>query len=97
MEFDLSIFRYPKILVLHLKRFKRSPTGERRKLLAPVELPKLLDMTPYAPHSQHESKARASKYELYGIIHHFGNMKGGHYIGKVKNVDSKKWYRCNDQ
>jgi ubiquitin C-terminal hydrolase len=50
MEKDMTIFRFPKILVIHLKRFYQS-TMRREKLSTTVNIPQTLDMRPYAPHS----------------------------------------------
>ena len=46
MEKDITIFRFPTILVIHLKRFSR-----REKITTSVSIPSKLDMTPYAPYS----------------------------------------------
>jgi ubiquitin C-terminal hydrolase len=50
VEKDLTIYRFPKILVLHLKRFYHS-TSRKEKLNNEVEFPIALDMRKYAPHS----------------------------------------------
>jgi ubiquitin C-terminal hydrolase len=50
MEKDMTIFRFPKILVIHLKRFYQS-TMRREKLSTTVNIPQTLDMRPYAPYS----------------------------------------------
>jgi len=95
VEKGLSIFRYPKILVIHLKRFYHS-VMRREKLNTTVQFPVTgLDMRKYAPHSDHSSKAKAI-YNLYGISHHSGSLSGGHYVCDVQNLGEKKWYRCND-
>ena len=91
---DMTIFRFPKILVIHLKRFTSGRS--RQKLSTSVSIPKTLDMSPYGPHSTHESKNYAKRYTLYGISHHSGTLNGGHYIGQVKDFDENKWYLCND-
>ena len=46
MEKDITVFRFPKILVIHLKRFTR-----REKLSMNITIPKKLDMTPFGPYS----------------------------------------------
>jgi ubiquitin C-terminal hydrolase len=56
MEKDMTIFRFPKILVIHLKRFYQS-TMRREKLSTTVNIPQTLDMRPYAPYS--------SKYNFF--------------------------------
>ena len=46
MEKDITIFRFPTVLVIHLKRFSR-----REKITTSVSIPSKLDMTKYAPYS----------------------------------------------
>lgn len=91
----MTIFRFPKILVIHLKRFYNS-TMRREKLSTTINIPNILDMRPFAPYSNHSSKALAANYKLYGISHHSGTLNGGHYIGDVLNLDTETWYCCND-
>ena len=43
MEKEMTIFRFPKILVIHLKRFYNS-TMRREKLSTTVNIPTTLDM-----------------------------------------------------
>ena len=43
MKKDITIFRFPKILVIHLKRFSR-----RSKISTSVNIPSTLDMRPFA-------------------------------------------------
>lgn len=51
VEKDLTIFRFPKVLVIHLKRFYHSAM-RREKLNTTVTFPEQgLDMKRYAPHS----------------------------------------------
>jgi len=92
----MTIFRFPKVLVLHLKRFSNS--GYRReKISTLINIPEKLDMRDYkTPKSNHSSLKAASQYRLYGMSHHSGSLNGGHYIGEVMNVDDKTWYNCND-
>jgi ubiquitin C-terminal hydrolase len=45
-EKNISIFRLPQILVIHLKRFT-----SRSKLTNTIKIPKKLNMSPYAPYS----------------------------------------------
>lgn len=91
----MTIYRFPKVLVIHLKRFYNS-TMRREKLSTSVRIPKVLDMTPYAPYSSHHSKQLARNYKLYGISHHSGTLYSGHYIGEAMNLDTNQWYTCND-
>ena len=50
MEKDITIFRYPRILVVHLKRFYNSAM-RREKLSTTIQIPTTLDMRPYGPYS----------------------------------------------
>lgn len=56
MDKDMTIFRFPKILVIHIKRFCGSTARNRQKLSTGIDIPKRLDMSKYAPYSSHESK-----------------------------------------
>ncbi len=47
---DMTIYRLPRILVIHLKRFYNSYI-RREKLNTSVKIPETLDMAPFAPHS----------------------------------------------
>lgn len=44
MSKDITVFRFPKILVVHLKRFSR-----REKISTTVNIPTELDMSPFGP------------------------------------------------
>lgn len=94
IEKQLSIYRFPRVLVVHLKRFYHSAM-RREKINTTVQLPEVIDVGAYAPHSEHPSKKKAS-YKLYGITHHSGSLYGGHYISEVYNEAQGSWYRCND-
>ena len=47
---QLTIQKFPKILVIHLKRFENSH-GRREKLNTSIDIPTYLDMKPFAPHA----------------------------------------------
>ena len=50
IEKDLSIYRFPKILVIHLKRFYQIDS-KQLKLTTKVQFPEILDVSSFAPHS----------------------------------------------
>ena len=50
VEKDLTIFRFPKVLVIHLKRFYHSAM-RKEKISVTVDFPEKLDMSKWAPHS----------------------------------------------
>jgi len=87
MQKEFTFFRFPKVLVIHLKRFYNS-TMRREKLGTMVSIPQTLDMTPYAKYSNHPSVKGAKNYQLYGMSHHSGTLNGGHYVGEVQNLDN---------
>ena len=95
IEKDMSIYRLPKILVIHLKRFYFNFTT-REKINSSVKIPPTsLDMRDFSPHSMH-STIYNSKYKLYGLSHHMGGLSGGHYTCDVLNVKTGKWFHCDD-
>jgi ubiquitin C-terminal hydrolase len=95
------LWKSPKLLVLHIKRFLVNSFGiPSQKLNNNVIYPiKDLDLSKYFdPASQHKSQ---SKYDLIGInLHqsfgHRGNINYGHYTSIVKNIMNNNWYLYND-
>jgi len=83
----LDIYCFPKILVIHLKRF-RSALG---KVSTFVDFPiEGLDLSPYS------LKKENLKYDLYGICNHAGSLGSGHYTAICKNEEANQWYLYND-
>lgn len=97
IEKAMSIYRLPKILIIHLKRFSHSARSRRRnKISSPVQFPlTTLHMQGFAPHSPHPSVINA-EYRLYGISHHMGSLSGGHYTSDIRNVKTGQWFHCDD-
>uniref|UniRef100_A0A1A9UE04 Ubiquitin carboxyl-terminal hydrolase n=1 Tax=Glossina austeni TaxID=7395 RepID=A0A1A9UE04_GLOAU len=86
-----TIQRFPKYLVIHLKRFSETrwsklsnivefPTGERE-----------LNMAPYAANTNSNMY-----YSLYAISNHMGSTAGGHYVAICKHPFTQKWHEFND-
>jgi ubiquitin carboxyl-terminal hydrolase 4/11/15 len=102
----MELYRLPKILILHLKRFKTNKvfnigqtffSGGSSKIGTYVEFPgpdEELDMTNYCAGNTEKKKIA---YELIGVSNHFGGLGGGHYTAYAKNHFSQKWYDYNDQ
>ncbi|XP_037025930.1 ubiquitin carboxyl-terminal hydrolase Usp2 isoform X3 [Bradysia coprophila] len=85
-----TIQRFPKYLVIHLKRFSETRWS---KLSNIVEFPtgdRELNMAPYAANSS------SALYSLYGISNHMGSTAGGHYVALCKHPVTKKWHEFND-
>lgn len=68
----------------------------RQKLQTPVDFPlEGLDLSRYVYVNQvgHSSCIR---YDLYGMVKHFGTLEGGHYISSCKNPVRGKWHKFDD-
>ncbi|XP_059174588.1 ubiquitin carboxyl-terminal hydrolase 2-like isoform X2 [Physella acuta] len=89
---SFSIQRFPKILVLHLKRFSQERFG--RKLTTQVDFPtEGLDLTEFA--AEGVSGGRIL-YDLYAVSNHSGGTSSGHYTAYCKNPYSNEWHYFND-
>ena len=42
-----------------------------------------------------DAEGISTKYDLFGIVNHFGSLNGGHYTANCKNPDGQ-WYNFND-
>ncbi|XP_053307814.1 ubiquitin carboxyl-terminal hydrolase 2 isoform X2 [Spea bombifrons] len=86
-----TIQRFPKFLVLHLKRFSEARIRSS-KLSSFVNFPlRDLDLREFA--SEPSSQA---KYNLYAVSNHSGTTMGGHYTAYCKNPNNSEWYTFND-
>ncbi|XP_015739701.1 ubiquitin carboxyl-terminal hydrolase 2 isoform X1 [Coturnix japonica] len=86
-----SIQKFPKILVLHLKRFSESRI-RASKLTTFVNFPlKDLDLREFASQS-----CNHAVYNLYAISNHSGTTMGGHYTAYCKSPISSEWHSFND-
>ncbi|CAH0549355.1 unnamed protein product [Brassicogethes aeneus] len=88
---SFSIQKFPKILVIHLKRF--SPTERfRGKLSVTVDFPlEGLDMMNYAADS-----VAPCRYNLYAISNHSGTTYSGHYTAYCRHPYNMQWHEYND-
>lgn len=89
---SFSIQKFPKVLVIHLKRF--SPTERfRGKLSVIIDFPlNGLDLSPYAATTGHND----CQYNLYAISNHSGTTYSGHYTAYCKHPYSNQWHEYND-
>ncbi|XP_011134975.2 ubiquitin carboxyl-terminal hydrolase 2 isoform X4 [Harpegnathos saltator] len=88
---SFSIQKFPKILVIHLKRF--SPMERfRGKLNVMVDFPLTgLDLSAFAA-----PKVPGCTYNLYGVANHSGTTYSGHYTAYCKHPYSGEWHEYND-
>uniref|UniRef100_A0A6A7FNT3 ubiquitinyl hydrolase 1 n=2 Tax=Hirondellea gigas TaxID=1518452 RepID=A0A6A7FNT3_9CRUS len=91
MTKSFNIQKFPKVLVLHLKRF--SPTERwRGKLSCTVEFPvEGLDLARYASNPQ-----SSCMYNLIGVANHSGTTYSGHYTAFCRHPYSLQWHEYND-
>jgi len=98
----MDIYSVPKILIIHLKRFKTSRvhsigsyyfSGGSQKITSLVDFPiEGLDLTEHVLKKDDESYI----YDLFAITNHFGSLSGGHYTAYAKNSLKNGWYDYND-
>jgi hypothetical protein len=75
----LELYRIPKILIFHFKRFKQRGymTDKIDKLIDfPLDG---LDLSPYY------SGTGSAIYDCYGVSNHYGSLSFGHYTAYCKN------------
>ena len=91
----LELYNMPKVLIIHLKRFNNN-----KKINTFIDFPLTnLDLNKYI---NKESKGSSNnihelKYDLIGVINHYGSMEYGHYTSFCKNMHDNKWYEFNDK
>ncbi|NXS69421.1 UBP2 hydrolase, partial [Pandion haliaetus] len=86
-----SIQKFPKILVLHLKRFSEARI-RTSKLTTFVNFQlKDLDLREFASQS-----CNHAIYNLYAVSNHSGTTMGGHYTAYCKSPVSSEWHSFND-
>ncbi|CDS39749.1 ubiquitin specific protease 41 [Echinococcus multilocularis] len=89
---SFSIQRFPKILVIHFKRF--SGERSRSKLTTFIDYPiEHLDLNRYAAYCSPETNA---SYRLYAVSNHSGSVFGGHYTASCLHPKLGTWFEFND-
>ena len=81
-----DIHKFPKILIIHIKRFK----SEEEKNEEIIEFPEEIDLSKY------NNKGEEGKYVLYSAVFHQGNLNSGHYTSIYKYFPTQQWLYCND-
>ena len=84
----IDIYKPPKVLVIHLKRF-----NNRDKVELKVDFPikQTLNISEYVIDNKEKVNC---EYELFGICNHIGSLTGGHYTAYAKN--NGEWYYYDD-
>ena len=81
-----DIHKFPKILIIHLKRFK----NDREKNEEKIDFPEQIDLSKY------NNKNSDGKYELNSVVFHQGTLRSGHYTSIYKYFPTQQWIFCND-
>lgn len=85
------LWKTPKILIIHLKRFDIKGNKINTNIDYPI---KNLDIIKYfdvnSPYKYN------SKYNLLGVNLHYGTANFGHYTSIIKNMYNNNWYLYND-
>ena len=79
---NYEINKLPYVLILSLKRFKYNENNNF----------KLKQLITY-PINDFELKNK--KYDLYGVVYHYGSINSGHYVCAIKH--DNKWILCDDR
>ena len=88
----LQVYRFPRVLVLHLKRFG----NDSKKISVSVKFPtEKLDASGLAIDIEHQ-RPNIPTYDLFALCRHSGRMNYGHYTSTCLDVSSKRWYEFND-
>lgn len=79
----------PKILIVHMKRFKMLRKRNRIKISKLVTFPLILLL-------EGENK-QTHMYHLYAVVNHIGDIEGGHYTASCRNLkDRNEWFLFDD-
>ena len=85
----IEIYNVPKILIIHLKRFNNN-----RKINTMINFPlENLEIDNYI----NKINKGNNKYDLFGVINHYGTLEYGHYTAFCKNYHDNNWYEYNDR
>lgn len=88
----LDLWTLPPILIISLKRFDCNSDGKRKKLSQEINIPiESWSLSNFVKYSQTPSL----DYDLYAIIHHYGDENQGHYTADACNR-KEEWHTFND-
>lgn len=96
-NFRMSIKELPPVLILHLKRFKKTAGGSHIKITDAVDFPiknfRIADFTTNPELAQNQCT-----YDLLGVVNHSGSVNFGHYTSVVANrTNPDQWVECDDE
>jgi hypothetical protein len=93
---QIDLWRAPRSLTIHLKRFKRSDNDaswSSEKDETPIVYPdRGLDLTPWV----HGFMGDSLLYDLFAVSEHMGGVGGGHYTARVLDPLLHAWVKADD-
>ena len=94
---QIKIKKLPPVLIIHLKRFKKTQGGTKNeKLDCRVDFPlKDLDLSKFTTEPQ--AAENRLTYKLFAIIHHQGSIDFGHYYSTTLSEVDSVWTEFNDE
>lgn len=98
----LHVAEAPQVLTLHLKRFcAEGETMRKVDDVVPFGRTIDLDVYPQAPKTLAElsstSFRKRQRFELYGLVEHFGTHRDGHYVAYTRTAaEPARWHRFSD-
>ncbi|KAJ3435296.1 ubiquitin carboxyl-terminal hydrolase [Anaeramoeba flamelloides] len=84
---------FPKILIIHLLRFDNHLKKNNISCTFPL---KNLDIGFTSRYKSDRTKSSKHKYNLIGVIQHFGSILSGHYKSITLDKKTKKFFSFND-
>jgi ubiquitin carboxyl-terminal hydrolase 4/11/15 len=84
---QLSLYRAPPILIIHLKRFQYT-SWFRDKIDVSVEFPLRGLALDFA--------GTLVNYDLYAVSHHMGSLGSGHYTASCYRASCSRWFYFDD-
>ncbi len=86
---SVAYVRLPKILIIHLKRFKMVGKKSRIKISTLVTFPQILLIKTI--------NNETHMYNLYAVLNHIGDIERGHYTAYCRNLRSRnEWLEFDD-
>lgn len=84
---QISVDKFPKVLIVHLKRFSYMCSGEITKVTKPIELTQNIHMS--------SGSVQSADYSLFSVVYHHGpSTTAGHYTVDLQTCNS--WIGIDD-
>lgn len=96
---NMSLWRFPNVLILHLKRYTQHSTGQYTRNNCIVDFSEELVFQDKDENTNGAAQRRCISYKLKSIVNHYGyTPMGGHYSTFLKYKNPKKfnWIHVDD-